>query len=202
MCLCVLLNDLFFGFSMSSNIRIQRLCVHCGNEFTAKTTVTKFCSNKCTKAVHRSRKRNEKIQVSNEQTFRIKAKPIEALNGKQFLTVSEVALLMDCSKRTVYRLIAKGNLSGATNLSQRLTRIKRSELDKLFEHFEPVIASVPIVYEIEDCYGLREVREKYSVSETTLYELMKKHKVPTIRQGWYAYVPKTIIDKLLADYGN
>src|SRR5690554_6590748 len=28
---------------MSSNIRITRVCQFCGNSFTAKTTVTKFC---------------------------------------------------------------------------------------------------------------------------------------------------------------
>ncbi len=28
---------------MSSNIKLQRICQHCGNEFTAKTTVTQYC---------------------------------------------------------------------------------------------------------------------------------------------------------------
>jgi len=181
---------------MSSNIRIQRICIQCGNEFTAKTTVTQACSDKCRKAAYKARNRNEKIEASNNETLRIKAKPIEDLTGKQFLTVPEVALLMGCSKRTAYRLISKGMLPGSTNLSERLTRVKRSELDKLFEQPAPV-APHPADYAISDCYGLSEVRQKYNISEKTLYDLIKRNNVPKLREGWYSYVPKTIIDNLL-----
>ena len=31
---------------MSSNIRISKVCQHCNRVFTAKTTVTKFCSDR------------------------------------------------------------------------------------------------------------------------------------------------------------
>lgn len=182
---------------MSSNIRIQRICAQCGNEFTAKTTVTQTCSAKCRKAAYKARKRNEKIEASNTQTLRIQAQPIEALNGKQFLTVPEVALLMNCSTRTAYRLVRKGILPGAANLSERLTRVKRSELNKLFEQFEPELPH-PVNYTIEDCYGLAEVQTKYSISEKALHEVIKRNNVPKIREGWYAYIPKTIIDNLLS----
>lgn len=182
---------------MSSNIRIQRICAQCGNEFTAKTTVTQTCSAKCRKAAYKARKRSEKIEASNQQTLRIKIRPVEDLTGKQFLTVPEVALLMNCSKRTAYRLINKGILPGAANLSERLTRVKRSELDKLFEELEPELPH-PVNYTVADCYGLTEVQIKYSISEKALHDLIKRNNVPKIREGWYAYVPKTIIDKLLS----
>ena len=47
---------------MSSNIRISKICQHCGQEFVAKTTVTKFCSDNCAKRNYKKRKREEKIQ--------------------------------------------------------------------------------------------------------------------------------------------
>lgn len=72
-----------------------------------------------------------KVQQSNAETQRVKNKPVEELKAKEFLTVREVAALLNCSVRSVYNHIEKKQLK-AVNLSQRLTRVKRSELDKLF----------------------------------------------------------------------
>ena len=49
---------------MSSNIRLQKTCQHCGNRFTAKTTVTQFCSDTCAKRAYKQRKRDAKIEVA------------------------------------------------------------------------------------------------------------------------------------------
>ena len=182
---------------MSSNIRIQRNCAQCGNDFIAKTTVTQTCSDKCRKAAYKARKRNEKIETSNQQTFRIKVKPIEDLSGKPFLTVSEVALIINCSKRTAYRLISKGIFPGVANLSERLTRIKRTELEKLFEQFEPKPPH-PVNYTISECYGLSEVRDKYHISDKALHEVIKRNEIPKIKEGRNTYIPKTLIDSLLS----
>ena len=116
---------------MSSNIRIQRICQFCNNEFTAKTTVTKYCSDNCAKRAYKVRKKQESIKASNKETKRIVTMPIEKLKAKEFLTVKEVSKLLNCSVRTVYYYIENGNIE-AVNLGQRLTRVKRSEIDKLF----------------------------------------------------------------------
>ena len=50
---------------MSSNIRVQRICQFCGKEFTARTTVTKYCSDVCAKRAYKARKRTEKVEISN-----------------------------------------------------------------------------------------------------------------------------------------
>ena len=117
---------------MSSNIRIQRICEHCNEEFTAKTTVTRLCSAKCRKASYKQRVRSEKIKDSNADTLRIKNRPIEELKLKEFLTVKDVSLLIGCSVKTVYRMIENESLK-AVNLSERITRISRTELNKIFE---------------------------------------------------------------------
>lgn len=113
-------------------MKVQRICQHCDDEFTARTSVTKYCSNNCAKRAYKARKRAEKIARSNTETQRIKNKPIEDLKAKEFLKVKEAAQLLDCSVRTVYNHIERGNLK-ATNLGQRITRIKRSHLNHLFE---------------------------------------------------------------------
>jgi len=116
---------------MSSNIKVQRICQHCSKEFTARTTVTKYCGDNCAKRAYKLRQRNTKIESSNKETLQNISKPIEELKAKEFLTVKEVAKLLNLSIRTTYRLIDQGNIKGV-NLAQRKTLVKRSDIDKLF----------------------------------------------------------------------
>jgi excisionase family DNA binding protein len=116
---------------MSSNIQVQRICQHCNNEFTARTTVTKYCSDTCGKRAYKARLKVSKIESSNRQTQQIKNQPFEELKTKEFLTVREVARLLNCSVRSTYYYIEIGTIK-AVNLGKRITRVKRSEIDKLF----------------------------------------------------------------------
>lgn len=116
---------------MSSKIEVQRICQHCGNEFTARTTSTLYCSHRCNSAAYKAKIRAGKVEASNNETQRIKNQPIEELKAKEFLTVREVARLLNCSVRSAYYYIESGTIK-AVNLRQRITRVKRSEIDKLF----------------------------------------------------------------------
>jgi hypothetical protein len=111
---------------MSSNIEVQRICQFCGKEFIARTTVTQYCGDNCAKRAYKARQRAAKVALSNIETLSVKTKPIEELKAKEFLTVRDVATLLNCSVRSVYYCIK------AVNLSERSTRIKRSDIDKLF----------------------------------------------------------------------
>ena len=113
---------------MSSNIRINKICQFCGNEFEARKTTSKTCSDRCAKMLYKTRQRIEKIETANAETLTTKTEEIKA---KEFLTVRDVATLLNCSLRSVYYYIESGNIK-AVNLGQRITRIKRSEIDKLF----------------------------------------------------------------------
>ncbi len=117
---------------MSSNIQVQRICQFCGKEFTARTTITQYCSDNCAKRAYTVRIRETKIQASDKETQKVLALPIEQLKAKDILTVREVVTLLNCSKRSVYYYIDKGIII-AVNLNQRMTRVKRTEIDKLFE---------------------------------------------------------------------
>lgn len=119
---------------MSSNIRVNRICENCNTSFVAKTTVTKFCGAKCSKIGYKKRKRKSKIKKSNTETLSIKLEPLEVLQIKDYLTVKETASLLNISKRSTYRLIEMGALRAA-NLSERLLRVKRTEIDKLLTKF-------------------------------------------------------------------
>lgn len=194
---------------MSSNIQVQRICQHCGTEFTARTTTTAYCSHRCNSAAYKQKIRSVKVQKSNAETRQIKTKPIEVLKAKEFLTVTEVSKLIGCSRQNVYKLINIGKLK-ATNILIKKTIIRRYDLDLIFTEV-PEIATIPEQqkrdlyewklagsFDITESYTLSEVQDKYGISEKSLYEIIKRNNIPKIKKGWYAYVPKNIIDNLFA----
>jgi len=197
---------------MSSNIKVQRICQHCGNEFTARTTTTLYCSHRCNSAAYKAKIKTGKVEVSNKETQRIKTQPIEELKAKEFLTVTQVSKLIGCSRQNVYKLINSGKLR-ATNILEKKTIVKRSDLDKLFKEptNRPKPEGIPETqiqelnewkqagaFNISDCYTLTEAQNKYGISETAVQNLIKRNSIPKIKKGWFAYVPKTVIDKLLS----
>jgi excisionase family DNA binding protein len=182
---------------MSSKIEVLRICQQCNKEFTARTTVTRFCSHKCASTAHKLKLRSGKIEESNTKTQQIRNQSIEQLKAKEFLTVREVARLLNCSIRSAYYYIDAGSIK-AVNLGQRITRVKRSEIDKLFEQPQPLI-SHPEQKDINfsDCYNLTEIQTKFGVSEKALHDIIKRNNIPKIRKGKFAFVPKIEIDKIL-----
>lgn len=181
---------------MSSNIKIQRICQYCNNEFTARTTVTKYCSHKCASRAYKDRTRKKKIEKSNSETRKVITQPVEVVKAKEFLTVRDVSILLDCSIRTAYRLIDNGTIK-AVNLAERLTRVKRSELNKLLEQPKPKPEFEEVGFDISKCYTITEVQQKFNISSGALYHLIKRNNVPKLNKGKFVYVPKQIIDKLL-----
>ncbi len=187
---------------MSSKIKVQRICKHCGNEFTARTTTTLYCSPRCNSAANKAKIRNAKVEASNKETQRIKNQPIEELKAKAFLSIADTCKLIGISRRTVYRLIERGEL--ITGKAGKRTIIRRSDLEQLIfkqpqsETPQPEKQPAQMQYEISECYTLTEVQNKYGISEKGLYDLIKRESIPKIKKGWYAYVPKPIIDKFLS----
>lgn len=55
-------------YTMSSNIRIKKVCEHCGEIFMAKTTITRYCSHRCNSAAYKKKVKQDKIEQSNQQT--------------------------------------------------------------------------------------------------------------------------------------
>ena len=41
------------------------------------------------------------------------------------------------------------------------------------------------------------IQKQYGISEKALHDIIKQKKIPKLKQGWYAYVPKKLIDELL-----
>ena len=115
---------------MSSNIRVTRICQHCGREFEARTTVTRYCGDPCAKLAYKARKKAEKIKESNQETLEAIERPIAELQSKEFLTVKETCELLGISRTTLWRSIKRGRLK-VGRMGTRII-IKKQELQNLF----------------------------------------------------------------------
>lgn len=116
--------------TMSSNIRLQKTCQFCGEKFTAKTTVTQFCSDDCAKKAYKKRKRDEKVEASIQVETQ-KTLYDNTISHKEFLTIDEACQLINSSRWTIYRLIDKGQLKAGK--VGRNTRIPRTAINELFK---------------------------------------------------------------------
>ena len=188
---------------MSSNITVQRICIVCGEDFTARTTTTKFCSKKCSSRFYKSRDKNAKIEKSDNEVKAIKSKPMDDLKAKEFLTVRDIATLLGSSRMAVYKMVNSGRLQGFS-LSERKTLIKRIDFDKLFEQPKPIApkskappAPPPIREYVEaEWYGLKEILSKYNISESALNTAVKRFKIPQHKIWRTVFYPKDLIDKI------
>jgi excisionase family DNA binding protein len=187
---------------MSSSFKVQRICQHCGNEFTARTTVTQYCGDNCSKKAYKERLRASKIEASNKQTQRIKNQPIDELKAKAFLSIADTCKLIGISRRTIYRMIERGEL--ITGKAGKRTIIRRSDLEQLLFDNRPAVApqaekkAEQKQFDISECYSTEQVRGKYSISESALRLLIIRNDIPKFRKGRFAYVPITVIDNLLS----
>jgi len=120
---------------MSSKIQIQKVCEFCGNEFTAQTTVTRFCGHKCASRSYKQRKKENKIgkaieEVNQQKILSASEIQHEVIKQKDFLSIKEAYTLLGISERTFYRLMKAGTIP-TTKLGGR-TIVKRSVIDNLF----------------------------------------------------------------------
>ncbi len=96
---------------MSSNIRIKKVCQHCNKLFTAKTTVTKYCSDTCAKKAYKIRMKEIKVVVSNNQTKNEMLQTISTSRNedkrviKELVSIKELTVIVGLSESTLFRLI-------------------------------------------------------------------------------------------------
>lgn len=185
-----------------TKFKIIKQCVNCGKSFESQKITTKYCSHKCNQRHYKLKKRLEKVSLLETQTLpqsqsKLKVKSIDLiqLRNKEFLTVSELSVLFNCNKKTIYRMIKYGTLI-AYNFGKRMTRVRRVDLEK---HF-----TTTVMYDIENglsrdnCYSIKEIIEKYNVSDNGLRNMAKKNSIPKMRINKYTYYSKEGIDNMFS----
>lgn len=177
---------------LSTKIKIKRICEYCGTEFDAHTTVTRFCSHKCNQLSYKVRKRAERIGKSNSQTHQIISKSIEEIKSKPFLSVNEAAKLFGISRRTIYRMIEKKELSLAKAGAR--TILKRTDFDKLFK-FSPKLKQKSEAKPISEFYTVKEIEERYFIKYGRLNTILRENNIPKTVHCGKLYVSKPHIDR-------
>ncbi|WEK21693.1 MAG: helix-turn-helix domain-containing protein [Candidatus Pedobacter colombiensis] len=175
---------------MSSNIKINTICQYCGNDFIAKTTVTRYCSMKCNRKTYKHKIMQGKLQGKEQRMFEIKAKPMIELKAKEFLLVRDAAVLLNSSRQTIYSLIKAGKIK-AKNILKKKTLIPRIEIDKLFQQ-EPGVPLItlkkPKPLKVKDFYTIGEAEKVTGMSSKALHSLILKHNIPKFQKGAHVYI--------------
>ncbi len=111
---------------MSSNITVTRVCQHCGREFTARKTTTRYCTHHCARRAYKARIRGQKIEARDRETAR--AKLPAGLAERHYLSVAQAATLTGLSRWTIARMINRGQLPKGKAGSR--TILRRADLDR------------------------------------------------------------------------
>ena len=184
---------------MSSNIRIERICEWCGKQFTAQTTVTRFCSKRCSEHAYKERLRQKKISLSNQETAH-NSREKESRN-KEFLTPSETARYLGVGRTYIYDCINRGKIK-VTRIGRK-TLISKADIQAMFDFLTPKenTSAEPAEKKsksLADFYTRADIREKYGVKDSWIYKVVAENNVPkTIIRG-KAYFSKSHIDRLFS----
>ena len=98
-------------------MRILKICEYCKNDFIAKKTTSKTCSDRCASRLYKLNQRNKKIQQEELKT-EIKRRPeayigedqIRSIQAKENLTLKEAAFYLNISPLTLRRWILGGKV--------------------------------------------------------------------------------------------
>ena len=74
-----------------SNIEFTKICIHCGTEFLALKSTTKYCCHKCNSTAYKLKNRldlKKKVDLKNEK---IRTQTYDELNSKIYLNLKEAA---------------------------------------------------------------------------------------------------------------
>ena len=166
---------------MASNIDIQKKCEWCGKLFIAHKTTTRCCSHRCANLAYKERTRQKR--VSEFQTMVNQQIEKEDCIDKDFFTPNEAAKYIGISRATFYRYL-ETNLIKSVQL-KRKTIIRKRDIEALFDNASPYKKHLPRVKQsITDFYTTAEIKEKFGVKESWIYEIAKEHNIPrTFNRG-------------------
>lgn len=121
--------------TMSSNIKIVKICEFCKPKFIGCKTTSRTCSDPRAKRLYKLRQREEAICRVEIETM-VKRKPeafiteeqVKVIQAKEWLTLNEAALLLNLSPLTLRRWTLGGRVQsrkvGRKHVFQRIDLMK------------------------------------------------------------------------------
>lgn len=182
----------------TSSIRITKICQWCGVEFVAQKVSTKYCSHRCANLAYKQAVRDKRVKQAEAETLSIKlGKPIENVKDKEYLSFAQAGKLLGLSRQAVYNMVKAGNLK-ASKISSRLSFIRRADIDAMLENRPYKTLHPKDVVPITDFYTTAEIKEKFGVKESWIYEIAKEHNIPRTFNRGRTYWSKKHIDSYFA----
>ncbi|MBL1220235.1 helix-turn-helix domain-containing protein [Chryseobacterium sp. L7] len=180
---------------MSTNIHILKTCEYCGSEFEAKTTVTRFCSQRCRTRMY---KKHNKYSFPTIENQTLCYPTMSTYSPFDCLTVKEASHLIGCVPSTIYDMIKKGKLS-YINFNQRKIRVFKKEIEKILYGSKTGIQ--PFIFrdvdtKAKECWTINEIINLYKISASSLYNKLKIYNIIKVKKGKSVYVSKEIIRRL------
>lgn len=182
----------------TSSIRIIKICQWCGVEFEAQKVSTKYCSHRCANLAYKQALRDKRVKQAEAETLSIKLeKPIENVKDKEYLSFAQAGKLLGLSRQAVYNMVKAGNLK-ASKISSRLSFIRRVDIDAMLENRPYKTLHPKDTVPITDFYTTAEIKEKFGVKESWIYEIAKEHNIPRTFNRGRTYWSKKHIDSYFA----
>jgi len=183
---------------MSSKIEVQKMCQFCGELFTARTTVTKYCSHRCGKNAYKQQMRDEKINKSNQDVLtQLSFSEASILKDREYLSVRETATVLGIHRATIYRYLAAHEIKCMTIRGK--TFIRKRDIDALFEYAKPYrVREQKPRQPITEFYTMEEILEKYAYGKGWVYQIIKDHKIPKVMHRGRTLYSRKHIDKVLS----
>ncbi len=182
----------------TSSIRIMKICQWCGVEFVAQKVSTKYCSHRCANLAYKQAVRDKRVKQAEAETLSIKLeKPIENVKDKEYLSFAQAGKLLGLSRQAVYNMVKAGNLK-ASKISSRLSYIRRADIDMMLENRPYKTLHPKDAVPITDFYTTAEIKEKFGVKESWIYEIAKEHNIPRTFNRGRTYWSKKHIDSYFA----
>ena len=182
----------------TSSIRITKICQWCGVEFEAQKVSTKYCSHRCANLAYKQAVRDKRVKQAEAETLSIKLeKPIENVKDKEYLSFAQAGKLLGLSRQAVYNMVKAGNLK-ASKISSRLSFIRRADIDAMLENRPYKTLHPKDALPITDFYTTAEIKEKFGVKESWIYEIAKEHNIPRTFNRGRTYWSKKHIDSYFA----
>ena len=182
----------------TSSIRITKICQWCEVEFVAQKVSTKYCSHRCANLAYKQAVRDKRVKQAEAETLSIKLeKPIENVKNKEYLSFAQAGKLLGLSRQAVYNMVKAGNLK-ASKISSRLSFIRRVDIDAMLENRPYKTLHPKDTVPITDFYTTAEIKEKFGVKESWIYEIAKEYNIPRTFNRGRTYWSKKHIDSYFA----
>ena len=173
----------------------RKKCEWCGKLFIAHKTSTRCCSHRCANLAYKERTRQKR--VSEFQTMVNQQIEKEDCIDKDFFTPSEAAKYIGISRATFYRYL-ETNLIKSVQLKRKII-IRKRDIEALFDNASPYKKHLPRSKQsITDFYTTAEIKEKFGIKESWIYEIAKEHNIPRTFNCGRTYWSKKHIDSYFA----